>query len=284
MRLLEVNGISLLGASHQESVNSLRTSGDVIHLLICDGYDAAEVERLQSEGVLTREAKSTSESVSSLDRVGEEPNHVNMIKVIHILICWNFFDNRVYSFSGRRGSRRRLLWSWRIRRNCQDHWFFFAGQSNVGWSRQNFREGKSIHLFNWALFDLILIWFDLIWFDLIWFDLIWWRCVCFQVLDAVRAAEMLVSNMVPKSPGPNRVDMKTTTIVMSKHTLAPQTSTVSDIYICSSCPHTLALSCLVARFWLLTSTWSIDFQSVLLRDPYITPAWSCYSSLPTITG
>jgi protein scribble len=70
-------------------VNSLRTSGDVIHLLICDGYDAAEVERLQSEGVLTREAKSTSESVSSLDRIGEEPNH-DMIKVIHILICWNF--------------------------------------------------------------------------------------------------------------------------------------------------------------------------------------------------
>ena len=38
---------------------------------------------------------------------------------------------------------------------------------------------------------------------------------------------MLVSNMTPKSPGPNRVDLKTTTIVMSKHTLAPQTSTVS---------------------------------------------------------
>ena len=73
-------------------------------------------------------------------------------------------------------------------------------------------------------------------------------CFFFQVLDAVRAAEMLVSNMVPKSPGPNRVDMKTTTIVMSKHTLAPQTSTVSGIHICSSCPHNLALSCLVARF------------------------------------
>jgi len=39
------------------------------------------------------------------------------------------------------------------------------------------------------------------------------------VLDAVRAAEQIVSNMAPKSPGPNR----TTTIVMSKHTLAPQT-------------------------------------------------------------
>ncbi len=75
MRLLEVNGISLLGASHQEAVNSLRTSGDVIHLLICEGYDAAEVERLLSEGKLIREPKSTSESVSSLDRVDDEPNH-----------------------------------------------------------------------------------------------------------------------------------------------------------------------------------------------------------------
>ena len=72
MRLLEVNGISLLGASHQEAVNCLRSAGDVMHLLICDGYDAVEVERLQLEGKLARECKSTSESVSSLDRVDEE--------------------------------------------------------------------------------------------------------------------------------------------------------------------------------------------------------------------
>ena len=70
MRLLEVNGVSLLGASHQEAVNSLRCSGNVIKLLICDGYDAAEVERLQLEGKLARDTKSTSDSVSSLDRVG----------------------------------------------------------------------------------------------------------------------------------------------------------------------------------------------------------------------
>lgn len=85
MRLLEVNGISLLGASHQEAVNSLRTSGDVIHLLVCDGYDQAEVERLQSEGKLFRETKSTSESVSSLDRVDDEHNH---FKVFHIIILF----------------------------------------------------------------------------------------------------------------------------------------------------------------------------------------------------
>lgn len=72
-----------------------------------------------------------------------------------------------------------------------------------------------------------------------------------QVLDAVRAAEMLVSNMVPKSPGPNRVDMKTTTIVMSKHTLAPQTSTVSGmkpISFFTFLALTLSLCCMPFRF------------------------------------
>jgi protein scribble len=73
MRLLEVNGISLLGASHQDAVGSLRLAGNVIRLLVCDGYDAAEVERLMSEGKLIRESKSTSESVSSLDRDDDEP-------------------------------------------------------------------------------------------------------------------------------------------------------------------------------------------------------------------
>ena len=68
MRLLEVNGVSLLGASHQEAVNSLRSSANALRLLICDGYDAAEVERLQSEGRLIRDTKSASESVCSLDR------------------------------------------------------------------------------------------------------------------------------------------------------------------------------------------------------------------------
>lgn len=57
----------------------------------------------------------------------------------------------------------------------------------------------------------------------------------FQVLDVVRAAEMLTLNSTdsnsikPKSPGgPKSGDIqKTTTIVMSKHTLAPQADQVS---------------------------------------------------------
>jgi protein scribble len=37
MRLLEVNGVSLLGASHQEAVNVLRNSGSEITLVVCKG-------------------------------------------------------------------------------------------------------------------------------------------------------------------------------------------------------------------------------------------------------
>jgi len=58
------------------------------------------------------------------------------------------------------------------------------------------------------------------------------------VLDVVRAAELLVNKpssptemLVPKSPGGPKTDLKTTTIVMSKHTLAPQTSTVSTRHL-----------------------------------------------------
>ena len=90
MRLLEVNGVSLLGATHQEAVNILRTSGNVITLVVCKGYDKNEVEsslltlssgreskesktsRDSKEPVNMEDAKSLSQSVSSLDRDDEE--------------------------------------------------------------------------------------------------------------------------------------------------------------------------------------------------------------------
>lgn len=39
MRILEVNGTSLLGATHQEAVNALRSAGLNIHLCVCRGKD-----------------------------------------------------------------------------------------------------------------------------------------------------------------------------------------------------------------------------------------------------
>lgn len=83
MRLLEVNGRSLLGATHQEAVNTLRASGDIINLVVCKGYDRSEVERLVAEGKLVKESKSSSsrsQSVSSLDRDDEDTITIKQVR------------------------------------------------------------------------------------------------------------------------------------------------------------------------------------------------------------
>lgn len=50
MRLLEVNGVSLLGASHTEAVNVLRRGGNgPLHLVVCNGYDRNNVERIAAQ-------------------------------------------------------------------------------------------------------------------------------------------------------------------------------------------------------------------------------------------
>lgn len=43
MRLLEVNGISLLGATHQEAVDVLRASGKELQLVVCKGYNKSDL-------------------------------------------------------------------------------------------------------------------------------------------------------------------------------------------------------------------------------------------------
>ena len=86
MRLLEVNGVSLLGATHQEAVNILRGAGNTITLVVCKGYDRNEAEqaltlssgRESKESKISKEhlsfddAKSLSQSVSSLDKDDED--------------------------------------------------------------------------------------------------------------------------------------------------------------------------------------------------------------------
>ncbi|XP_032691481.1 protein lap4 isoform X3 [Odontomachus brunneus] len=173
MRLLEVNGTSLLGATHQEAVNILRCSGNTITLVVCKGYDKSEVEPILplSDGRDSKEAKvphelrdpaadgnkSLSQSVSSLDRDDEEAATLRQEQEMKAeLVAWE------------QEERERALVEQREKSTPE------------------------------------------------------------KVLDVVRAAESLVSksnspvDMVPpKSPGGTK-DLKTTTIVMSKHTLAPQ--------------------------------------------------------------
>lgn len=44
LRLLEVNQQSLLGLTHGEAVQLLRSVGDTLTVLVCDGFDASAPE------------------------------------------------------------------------------------------------------------------------------------------------------------------------------------------------------------------------------------------------
>uniref|UniRef100_A0A131XJU5 Putative leucine rich domain-containing protein n=1 Tax=Hyalomma excavatum TaxID=257692 RepID=A0A131XJU5_9ACAR len=69
MRIVEVNGLSLLGATHQEAVNILRTAGDTIRLVVCDGYNAATTPGGDSPG--QGDSLKAAASVSSIDHEDE---------------------------------------------------------------------------------------------------------------------------------------------------------------------------------------------------------------------
>lgn len=84
MRILEVNGTSLLGATHQEAVNALREAGNEIQIIVCKGYDKSSlIHSIGSGGGMSTGFNSStnrlgsrasetgselSQSVSSLDR------------------------------------------------------------------------------------------------------------------------------------------------------------------------------------------------------------------------
>ncbi|XP_074880321.1 protein scribble homolog isoform X23 [Buteo buteo] len=75
MRILEVNHQSLLGMTHTEAVQILRSVGDALLVLVCDGFDpkaAAAIE--MSPGIIANPfaagigRKNSLESISSIDR------------------------------------------------------------------------------------------------------------------------------------------------------------------------------------------------------------------------
>lgn len=85
MRILEVNGTSLLGATHQEAVNALRAAGNDIQVIVCKGYDKSSlIHSIGSAGGMStgiggsissrlgsrasETGSERSQSVSSLDR------------------------------------------------------------------------------------------------------------------------------------------------------------------------------------------------------------------------
>ncbi|XP_054840869.1 protein scribble homolog isoform X3 [Eublepharis macularius] len=74
-RILEVNHQSLLGMSHAEAVQILRSASDVLLVLVCDGFDPKAVAALEtSPGIIANPfaagmgRKNSLESISSIDR------------------------------------------------------------------------------------------------------------------------------------------------------------------------------------------------------------------------
>ena len=69
-RIIEVNGQSLLGATHQEAVSALRNAGDSIHLLLCDGFDDPEAQpkALMSPSSSEESARSPTSSVVAVEK------------------------------------------------------------------------------------------------------------------------------------------------------------------------------------------------------------------------
>ncbi|XP_072380006.1 uncharacterized protein scrib isoform X5 [Diabrotica undecimpunctata] len=167
MRLLEVNGKSLLGATHQEAVNALRACGNMIHMVVCKGYDKGDIDRAVHEGRLTRggSVSSRSQSVSSLD-VPEDDQQDLKVKAELLQLDKDEVEKRLQPIHQEEEEEFSLV------------------------------EAKP-------------------------------PSPADKVLDVVRAVETLAhgpmeNSVPPKSPNS---ELKTTTIVMSKHTLAPQPTT-----------------------------------------------------------
>lgn len=107
MRILEVNGTSLLGATHQEAVNALRAAGNDIQVIVCKGYDKSSlIHSIGSAGGMStgiggsissrlgsrasETGSERSQSVSSLDREDADES-INSTAITTKLdqVCWN---------------------------------------------------------------------------------------------------------------------------------------------------------------------------------------------------
>ncbi|KAG0720959.1 Protein lap4 [Chionoecetes opilio] len=75
LRVLEVNDSSLLGITHEEAVAVMRSAGSTIRLVVCDGYDYSLVQQLKHEGRLGQESRSSSHSVTSLDKESRDTHN-----------------------------------------------------------------------------------------------------------------------------------------------------------------------------------------------------------------
>ncbi|XP_050389394.1 protein scribble homolog isoform X6 [Patella vulgata] len=94
-RILEVNGQSLLGATHQEAVRALRSVGEKMSIMVCDGFDpTASTSELSSPGSpVGFFASSRQGSVSSIDREDTDTAVVKKeVEMLHETAHWEKED------------------------------------------------------------------------------------------------------------------------------------------------------------------------------------------------
>ncbi|KAK6167504.1 hypothetical protein SNE40_021512 [Patella caerulea] len=94
-RILEVNGQSLLGATHQEAVRALRSVGEKMSIMVCDGFDpTASTSELSSPGSpVGFFASSRQGSVSSIDREDTDTAVVKKeVEMLHETARWEKED------------------------------------------------------------------------------------------------------------------------------------------------------------------------------------------------
>ncbi|XP_055996671.1 protein scribble homolog isoform X25 [Ostrea edulis] len=72
-RILEVNGTSLIGATHQEAVRALRSVSDQMVIMVCEGYDPAlDLQSPDSPNAPMPPTRGRGDSISSIDRDGDD--------------------------------------------------------------------------------------------------------------------------------------------------------------------------------------------------------------------
>lgn len=68
-----MNGTSLIGATHQETVRALRSVSDQMFIMVCDGFDPAlDVQSPDSPNAPMPPNRGRGDSISSIDRDGDD--------------------------------------------------------------------------------------------------------------------------------------------------------------------------------------------------------------------
>lgn len=95
--MLQVNGQSLLGSSHQEAVRALRSVGDKMAITVCDGFDPSSLDisspDTPSSPVGFAASPTHHSSISSIDREDEYTSIVKQVSYQYCTKLLTAYDN-----------------------------------------------------------------------------------------------------------------------------------------------------------------------------------------------